>query len=133
MHDITLMNFKSFLSNLVNITSLNPQITPTAISSPIGIVYSVPSEGAEEVKGETVPYRHADLAKDEKLTDSFPSGDQNLNKAIENAVREYANNPCLGTRVRTEETKVAEDGKEEKGMSVLFKLTFSYHFWKVCL
>jgi hypothetical protein len=77
------------------------------------VTYSIPSVGSEESKGETPPYRFAGLKSDEKLNDCLPNGDQDLNKALENTVKEFANNPCLGMRKMTEETKTTEEGKEE--------------------
>lgn len=112
-------------------------------SSFLGVTYSVPAPSVEEAKGETPPYRFAGLKPDEKLNDCLPNGDQDLNKALENAVKEFANNPCLGTRKMTEETKIAEDGKEETGKcsSVFQMLTspilalstflFSPNLWKI--
>lgn len=96
-----------------------------------------PVTPAEEVKGETPIYRAAGMKAEgnhllnftvslsiflsntqlifylDPLTDCFTNGEKDLNKMIENSVREFANNPLLGTRVMTEGTEEDAEGNSK--------------------
>lgn len=47
------------------------------------------------------------------MTDCFTNGEKDLNKMIENSVREFANNPLLGTRIMTEGTEEDAEGNSK--------------------
>ena len=76
----------------------------------LGITYSEPIQTSEEVKGETPPYRYAGMTAQDTLNDCMPNGDKDLNRLIESSVREFAKNPCLGTREKKTEEKKDEEG-----------------------
>lgn len=50
------------------------------------------------------------MTAEDDLVSSMPNGDNDLNNLIENSLRQYASNPCLGTRDKKMEDQKDDDG-----------------------
>lgn len=50
----------------------------------------------------------------DKLVDSMPNGDKDLNSVIEHSLTQFASNPCLGTREMQMEEIADEEGNVKR-------------------